>query len=260
MIVIAISSVFFDQQIIIEKLTGEMAKILGDEAAVNFETILTKVHYNDDSFLTALVGIGSLLFGATGLFIQLQNAMNAIWGIQKKPKLGIKRLLKDRVTSLGLVLVVNFLLLLSLVISAILSALNDWIAHYLSEGLLVFSVILNLIISLFIITLLFAAIFKFLPDVEISWPMVWKGSLITAVLFTIGKELIALYIGYANPGSSFGAGGAIILFLLWIFYSCLILFFGAEFTQVYARWKGYHLQPSDYAMWIPARDGKNLDG
>ncbi len=247
LIIIAVSTAFFDEEVIIEKISDEMAKILGSGAVENFAEMMRTIRKTDDSMATAIIGILSLVFGATGLFIQLQNTLNSIWEVRKKSNAGLKRLLKDRALSFGFIVVINFLLLLSLVVSAVLSGLNEWISYYFSEQWLWISRIINFAISLSLITFLFATIFKFLPDVEISWPMVWSGAFITAVLFTAGKELIAWYITVADPGSSFGAGSSIILFLVWIFYSCIIVFFGAEFTQVFARRKGYRIVPSDHA-------------
>lgn len=169
-------------------------------------------------------------------------------GSQKNENAGFITLLKDRATSLGIIIVIGFLLLLSLVLSTVIASLGNWLTRNFSESLYLLAYIANIILSIVIIALLFAAIFKILPDVKIKWRMVWIGAILTSILFTIGKALIALYLSESNPGATFGAAGAIILFLLWISYSCLILFFGAEFTQVFGRRYGYQFEPSSHAV------------
>ena len=196
----------------------------------------------------SIVGVGTMLFGATGLFVQLQKSLNSIWEVKKNENAGFITLLKDRATSLGIIIVIGFLLLLSLVLSTVIASLGNWLTRNFSENLYLLAYIANIILSIVIIALLFAAIFKILPDVKIKWRMVWIGAILTSILFTIGKALIALYLSESNPGATFGAAGAIILFLLWISYSCLILFFGAEFTQVFGRRYGYQFEPSSHAV------------
>jgi membrane protein len=187
-----------------------------------------------------------LLLGATGLFGQLQDALNTIWEVQPKPDRGIMGIIKDRFLSFTMILGVSFLLLVSLVISAALTFVNNYFSELLG-GFTIVAQILNIVISIGVITLIFAMIFKILPDVEIAWNDVWIGALVTAVLFTIGRTLIGIYLGSTATTSAYGAAGSLIVILLWVFYSSQILFIGAEFTQVYARLQGSRIRPAENA-------------
>lgn len=219
---------------------------------------MTNVQQMEGTWIATTIGIATLLFSATAIFIQVQKSLNEIWGVTKKPGTGIKQMLKDRARSLGFVFVVNLLLLLSLITSTLISGFNNWISTNLGDTMVFISYILNISLTIAIVTLLFASIFKFLPDVDISWRVVWPGAFLTAVLFTLGKELIAFYLTHSNVGSSYGAGSTIILFLLWIYYSSLIVFLGAEFTQVYAQKKGGKLRPSRHAQFNASRRLRQL--
>ncbi|MCX2743070.1 YihY/virulence factor BrkB family protein [Mangrovivirga sp. M17] len=248
LLILYFTGLFIDEETITGEITTQISNMIGPKAAKTIETILMKSKLQDQSFSGAAISIGSLLFGATGLFFQLQKSLNSIWEVEKKPDAGIKRMLLDRATSLGIIIIVGVLMLISLVLSATISILSDWLSDTFGSDLMFLTVSGEFILSLFILTLLFAAIFKVLPDVEIRWKTVWTGAIITALLFSFGKWLIAVYISNVNPDSNFGAGGAIILFLLWVSYSCLIIFFGAEFTQVFAENYGYKFKPSEHAQ------------
>ena len=199
LITLSILGFFLDSATTTNKMTDELVSFLGEDSRKNIQDILSSIRFEDQSLLSSIIGIGTLLFGATGMFIQLQNALNNIWDVRKKEDAGIKEVIKDRFTSLGIVVVVGFLLLMSLVISAIISIISDWLSSHFGSELVIFSQIANFILSIGITTVLFAAIYKVLPDVEIKWKMVWLGSFITAVLFTIGKSLISLYMSFSDP-------------------------------------------------------------
>lgn len=248
LLILYFTSLFIDESTITGEITDQISAMIGPKAADTIHTILMKSKLEDQAITGAAISIGSLLFGATGLFFQLQKSLNSIWEVEKKPEAGIKRMLLDRATSLGIIIIVGVLLLISLVLSAIISVLSDWLSNTFGTDLIFFTISGEFLLSLLILTMLFAAIFKVLPDVEIRWKAVWVGAIITALLFSLGKWLIALYISNVNPESNFGAGGAIILFLLWVSYSCLIIFFGAEFTQVFAENYGYKFKPSEHAQ------------
>jgi membrane protein len=207
--------------------------------------------------LASILGIATLLFGATGVFYQLQQILNKMWEVKPKPKQKILKLIKDRVFSFGLILAVGFLLLVSLVLSAALSALADWVAGNFSDSLNVVFKALDILFSFAIVTLLFASVYKFLPDAKISWKDVWIGALVTSALFVIAKFALGLYFGKSDPASTYGAAGSIILIMLWVSYAGLILLFGAEFTQVYANRYGKKIQPSDVAV---STEGENDNG
>lgn len=196
-----------------------------------------------------VLGIGTLIFGATTIFLQLQKSLNQMWEVKSAPANGIVKLLTDRVTSLGLIVVIAFLLLMTLLLSTTLSLIGQWIESYFGESLLVLIHIFNVLVSMGITTLLFAVMFKVLPDVDILWRSVWVGAITASLLFTLGKTLLGTYFGYSDPGSTFGAAGTIILVMLWVNYTCLIMFFGAKISQVHAISRGHPIQPSKHAEW-----------
>jgi membrane protein len=200
--------------------------------------------------VATLIGVVTLLFGASGVFGQLQTSLNAIWDVQPKPGRGVLGIIQDRILSFGFILVIGFLLLVSLLLTAAIALVGEWFGG-IGPGMETFAQILNFVISLGLITVLFAMIFKFLPEAKIAWHDVWIGAFITAMLFTVGKLALGLYIGKSGVGTSYGAAGSLIVLLLWVYYSSQILFFGAEFTQVYANRFGSHVTPADNAVAVP---------
>jgi membrane protein len=250
-IIINIAGAIFGDEAVQGIISAEIGKAMGPDTANTIETMIANASGDENTTISTIIGIGVLLFAATGVFFYLQKSLNEIWGVKTDPKAGIKKYAIDRATGLGLVIVIGFLLLISLVITSVLSALGDWIKSVLPDFLHFIFMVVNLIFSLAVITVLFALIFKYLPDVKIKWRSVWIGAGVTSLLFVIGKYLLGLYFGEADPGSAYGATGSIILILLWVSYSCLILFFGAEFTQVFARRYGHPIEPDKYAVKIP---------
>jgi membrane protein len=232
------------------RVTGEISAVIGKEAAEAVKGIIENARYGEKSTLATIVGIAVLVFGATGVFYHLQLSLNEVWNIKQDPKRGILRFLLDRAIGFGFVLIVGFLLLVSFVLSAGLSALTDFISENFPDFTLYLARGVDIVLSLGVITVLFALIYKFLPDAKIRWRTVWVGSIITSVLFTLGKELLSLYFGEADPVSTYGAAGSIVLILLWVSYSCLILFFGAEFTFVYANYYGHGIKPKQHAIRV----------
>ncbi|GAL72767.1 ribonuclease BN [Jejuia pallidilutea] len=194
--------------------------------------------------IATILGIGTLIFGATGVFYHLQISLNQIWEITSNDKINYKKIVLDRARSFAFILVIGFLLLISFLVTAAISALNSYIKSTLPNVLVYIAFALDFIVSVGIITLLFALIFKYLPDAKINWKTVWIGALITSTLFVLGKSLLGFYFGTADPGSTYGAAGTIVLVLLWVSYSCLILFFGAEFTWIYAKRYGLGIKRS----------------
>jgi membrane protein len=184
----------------------------------------------------------------------MQQILNKMWEVKPKPKQKILKLIRDRIFSFGFILAVGFLLLVSLVVSAGLSALSQWASSYIAESLTVLFKVLDFVVSLGVITLLFASIYKFLPDAKISWRDLWIGALMTAVLFVIAKFALGLYFGKSEPGSTYGAAGSIILIMLWVSYAGMILLFGAEFTQVFANRYGKKVKPADTAVSMQGED------
>jgi membrane protein len=246
-IIIAIAGYAFGKDAIEGQLSGQIADMLGPDAANMIETMVANAAEAEASTLMMVIGIGLLVFGATTVFIQLQKSLNRIWGVRPIPKKAWVKYLKDRLFSFGVILVIGFLLLISLVITSMLTIFSDLIKEYVPEVFLLVFHLLNIIISLGIIATLFAMMFKILPDAIIRWKSVWVGAFLTAILFEIGKYGISIYFGEADPASMYGAAGSIILILLWVSYVCMILFFGAEFTKQYAIKFGFGIVPKQNA-------------
>ncbi|MDO3694983.1 YihY/virulence factor BrkB family protein [Wenyingzhuangia sp. chi5] len=252
LLIISIHSVglIYDKNEVKNKIIHEISSVLGNDSANLIETMLQNSFDDQQSKIALIIGVATLIYGATGMFIALQKALNNIWKVAPLPNNSFYKIVKDRLFSLGVVLIIGFLLLISLVLTTLITILTDWIQSHFSNFILYLFQIINFIIPLGLITVLFAFIFKILPDVIISWKDVWLGAFVTSLLFSIGKFALGIYFGTTNPGSTFGAAGSVILILLWVSYSCLILFLGAEFTKVYASKYGKGLHPNHYAKHV----------
>jgi membrane protein len=244
---IAIIGLVFGEDAARGQVASELAGVVGPQAGEGIQTVIQHANSPSGGIIGSIVSVVVLLFGASGVFGELQSALNTIWDVKPKPGLGIKGFLRARLFSFTMVLSVAFLLLVSLVLSAGLSAVGAFFEHKLPGGEVLWSA-LNFVISLGVITCLFAMIFKTVPDVQIGWRDVWIGAALTALLFTIGKFLLGLYLGRASVASPYGAAGSIIVLVIWVYYATQILFMGAEFTQVYARSRGAQVIPSKHAM------------
>jgi membrane protein len=240
-IAIAVAGFFFGQQATQDRIVAQISGLVGEDGAMMIQEMIASTGSAGDNIFASIVGILLLLFGATGLFGQLQEALNTIWEVQPK-KQGIWGVIKDRFFSFTVLLGVAFVLLVSLVVSAGLSAFGGYI-NSLVPGLEILVMIVNFIVSFLVITILFSLMFKILPDARIRWKDVLPGGAVTAFLFMIGQILIGIYLGRGSATSAFGAAGSLVLILLWVYYSGMILFFGAEFTQTYARMFGKGIQP-----------------
>lgn len=246
-IAIAVAGLVFGQEAAQGQIMNQIAGLIGPQNAQLLQTMIQNASQPGTSIVATVLGLATLLLGATGVFGQLQDALNTMWEVQPKPGRGLLGLIKDRFLSFAMVLGTGFLLLVSLVLSAALAALGTFVGGLLPAPGLVLEVI-NFIVSFGTITLLFAAIYKLLPDVKIAWRDVWIGAVVTALLFTIGRTLIGVYIGRTSTASTYGAAGALVVILLWTYYSAQILFLGAEFTQVYANRYGSRVQPARGAV------------
>ncbi len=260
-IIINVAGYFFDKKEITTQITSQVQEIMGGDTARDIESIMSKASESKETVVSSILGIATLLFGATGVFYELQQMLNKIWKVEPKAKTRQKIwvLIRDRLFSFGLILIVGFLLLVSLVLSAGLSAFSTWVSVHLSESINMIFRLLDSILSVSVITVLFAAIFKFLPDVRIKWKDVWLGAFLTAILFVIAKFVIGFYIGQSDLGSTYGAAGTIILIMLWVSYAGLILLFGAEFTNVYISKHGNKIKPTTVAVLIPEADKKKVN-
>lgn len=256
-IVINVAGYFYDKNEVTNQITGQIQGMVGGDTASDVQSIIDKASETKGTIISSILGIATLLFGATGVFYQLQQILNKMWEVKPQPKQKLLKLIRDRVFSFGLILAVGFLLLVSLVISAGLSALSEWASGYVTESLTIIFKVLDFTVSLGVVTVLFASIYKFLPDAKISWRDVWIGAVVTSILFVIAKFGLGLYFGKSDPGSTYGAAGSIILIMLWVSYAGLILLFGAEFTQVFANQYGRKVQPTDTAV---STAGENDNG
>ncbi|MGQ0601560.1 MAG: YihY/virulence factor BrkB family protein [Anaerolineales bacterium] len=240
-IALSIAGLIFGVEAATGQLIGQLQGLVGQEAAAAIQAMIENTRQPAVSTLAAIIGIVTLLFGASGVFGELQASMNAIWDIEPPPDRGWRALVKDRFFSFTLVLGTGFLLLVSLVVSAGLAAIGEFFTGLAPAWETVIQII-NMVVSLLIITALFALIFKYVPNAKIAWGDVWIGALVTALLFTLGKTLIGLYIGQSSFASTYGAAASLIVILLWVYYSAQILFFGAEFTQVFANTYGSRIR------------------
>ena len=245
-IAISIAGAVFGQEAAQGEIVQQINQLVGQQGAEVIETALANADRPKLSSIASIISIILLFVGASGVFAQLQQALNIVWNVKAKPDEGIWGFIRNRLLSFGMVLAIGFLLLVSLILSAMLSGIGKLEINLL-PGLTAIWQVVNFALSFGSIALLFALIYKLLPDVRIRWKDVVVGSVITALLFTIGKFLIGLYLGRGSLGSAYGAAGSLIVFLAWVFYSAQILLFGAELTQVYARHYGRKIRPDSHA-------------
>ncbi|HKA08765.1 MAG TPA: YihY/virulence factor BrkB family protein [Gemmataceae bacterium] len=238
LVVVAIAGAVYGDEAARGQLAHQIEDTVGTEGAKAIETMLASTRAEGKGMLMTIVGVATLLLGATGLFAQLQEALDTVWDVQPEQiRGGIWGTIKDRLISFLVVCGLALLLLVSLVASAAITAANTWMAHRLPVGGWGLQ-IANQVVSFFLSVILFAVIFKILPHARPAWSDVWVGAALTAALFTLGKYLIGLYLAQATPGSAYGAAGSFVVLLIWVYYSTQILLFGAEFTHVFANSHG----------------------
>ncbi len=244
-----IAAAFFGDEAARGEIERQMQSMIGEHGAEAVQAMLQNANQPDSGTVATILSLVTLLFGASGVFGQLQDSLDTIWEVQSKTGGGIIGFFRNRFLSIAMVMGVAFLLIVSLIASAALSFAGAYASHWL--GPLQFaSQALNQAVSLAVFTCLFAMMFKFLPDAKIDWRDVWLGAAITAVLFTMGKFAIGLYLGRSSMASSYGVAGSLVVLLVWVYYSSQIVFFGAEFTQVYANRYGKHIVPTDNAVGV----------
>ena len=248
-IVIWVAGIFFGDEAVKGQITTQISGIAGKDIADSLQDMIMSSVWDNKNILMKVLGILTLIFGATTLFFHMQRTLNKLWDVEAAPKKAIQKYLLDRANSLGMILIIAFLLLISLLLSSFLGLANEWITNHFGLETFIFAQFLNFIVSFAVVMVLFAMMFKVLPDVDISWRSVWMGAFVTAVLFNIGKSLLGFYFETSRPTSIFGAAGTVILLMMWVNYSCQLVFFGAEFTKVYARKMGFTIKPSRHAKW-----------
>lgn len=246
-VVIAIAGAAFGQEAVQGSLDEQIQGVIGREGADMIQELVVNSRKPADNIIATVIGVATLLMGAGGVFGQLKGALNEVWDVVPQPGGSILNTIKERFLSFSMVLGVGFLLMVSLTLSTIITLVQHYVTGLLPGTEFVLQVV-NFVVSFGIITVLFAMMFKVLPDAEVQWHDVWIGAAVTALLFTIGKTALGIYLGNSGVASSYGAAGSLILILLWIFYSSQILLFGAEFTQVYARKYGSKIIPESYAV------------
>jgi membrane protein len=252
LIVVAAAGLVWGEQPVRSELLNQIRELTGDAGAETVRTVLESTTISGQSIGSMILGIITLLFGATTVFAQLQSSLNQIWDVKTAVKTVTRRgllwsLIRTRLLSLTLVLAVGFLLLVSLVVSAALAAFQAYLSRAFPGGGTLWQ-ILNFLVSLLVISVLIAMVYRVLPDVRLDWPDVWVGAITTSLLFGVGKFLIGLYLGRASIGSSYGAAGSLVVFLVWVYYSSLIMFFGAEITFVYAQDRRNRVRPTELAV------------
>lgn len=250
-IAISVAGLVLGQEAVQGQLEGQLKTLIGVQAAAGVQSMVQSASKPSDGWMGAVVGFGTLLLGASGLFGQLKDALNTIWEVKAKDGGGALAFIRDRLLNFGLVLVIGFLLLTSLLLTTALAAMNGYFETLFGMPAFVGGA-LGFAVSFAVVTALFALIFKVLPDAQIEWRHVWIGAAVTALLFELGKFGLGFYLGRESTASSFGAAGSVVLLLLWVYYASCILLFGAEFTQVYARESGHQILPAAGAVSVTA--------
>jgi membrane protein len=254
LVLISVLSIFFGRDAIQGQLFDQIRGLVGDNAAAQLQDILKNAQISNKSGVAAAIGAGTLLVGATGVFAEIQDSINYIWSIKSKPKKGWLQYLKNRLLSFSIILTLGFLLLVSLGVNAMVDLLSERLQQYFSEASVILFYVVNLAVVLAIITALFSVIFKVLPDGFLRWKECLVGAGFTAVLFLVGKFVITFYIGKADLGATYGTSASIVILLTWVYYSSIILYFGAEFTKVYANLDGVGITPNQHAVLISRKE------
>jgi membrane protein len=246
----AISGMVFGAEAVRGEIVGQLDQLIGRDGALAVQDLLEGASQRRAGIFATVIGSITFVIAATGAFLELQGALNTIWRVKPKSGANLRVFLVDRLRSFGLVVAIGFLLMVSLAVTAALAALSGWLARRSSSVPLVWRGV-NMLVSIVVATALFAMLYRFLPDVRLRWRDVTTGAFVTAVLFTIGQQLIGLYLGQSSVASTYGAAGSVMILLLWVYYSCQILLLGAEFTRVYAQRTGRRPQPEVFAEKDP---------
>jgi membrane protein len=249
-LVISLAGLFLGPDAATNRLYPQIEHYVGAQAAMQIQDMLKALQLSGKTGIAVIIGVATLLLGASSIFLEIQDSLNIIWRVKAKPKRGWVKMLQNRFLSFSLIISLGFLLLASLLVNLLISALSDRLTHFLPGVTTIIVEGINLFITFVVISVLFAIIFKFLPDVKIKWKDVRSGAMFTAILFMIGQYIISLYIQYTAQGSTYGAAGSLIVILVWIYYTSAILYIGAEFTQVYAEAIGSRIEPAEYAVHV----------
>ncbi len=249
-IISTLSAIFFGREAVQGQVYEQLEGLVGSVAAVQIQDIIKNIHLTGNNFFASVVSVIILLIGATTLFGEVQDSFNKIWGLRIKAKKVWWKLILTRLLSFSLILCIGFIMIVSLVLNALVSAFGKFIGRYIHNFSVYFIEITEALLSLLVATFLFSLMFKWLPDAKIKWKDVLFGGLITAIFFTLGKLAIGFYLGKSNLTTLYGAAGSIIIIMVWVYYSSIILYLGAEFTKVHAKLYGGKIYPNDFAEWI----------
>ena len=258
LIIISLAGIFYGREAVQGKIYGQIKGLVGDEAAVQIQSIIQNISHNDQGTVGAIFGVVVLVIGATVVFTEIQDSINYIWSVKAKPKKSWLKFLLNRLISFSLVVSMGFILLVSLILSALMDVLSDKLMRFFKDYTIYLFYVVDLLLIFVIITGLFAVIFKVLPDARIKWKEAIIGASFTAVLFLLGKFLIGYYLGKSDMGITFGAAASIVIILSWVYYSSLILYFGAEFTKMYAIETGSGVVPNETAVFIIKSEAKEV--
>lgn len=249
-VIIFLADLFLGRQAIEGTVYGQIRGFVGNDAAAEIQNMIRNASLSGKSKGAIVLGVITLLLGATSVFGEIQDSINRIWGLKPKPKKGWVKMLLNRLLSFSVIASLGFILMVSLVLNAIMEALMNRLQTLFPEVTIWLAYVVNQILILAVTTFLFGVIFKILPDARIRWKDIIVGAFTTALLFMIGKFAITLYISHSSINTAYGAAGSLVIILLWVYYSSAILFFGAEFTKAYAVWRGARIYPNQYAVWV----------
>ena len=250
LLVISLAGLFFGRDAIQGQIFNEINGLIGNNAAAQIQEIIKNMELSGKTNSGLIIGSITLIIGATSVFAEIQQSINMIWKLKAKPKRGWVKILKDRFLSASLIVGLGFLLIVTFIVNGLLLILSEWMKSYFPDVTLVIFQVLNIAISFTVLTTLFGTIFKVLPDAKIAWKQVRVGAFFTSCLFMLGRFVIGLYIEKSNTGLAYGAAGSLIVILVWVYYTAAILYIGAEFTRVYADFKGSKIEPADFAVVI----------
>jgi membrane protein len=253
-IIITIFGFIFGKDSIQGDIYKQVKGLVGREAAIQIQDIIKNIHLSGHNVFATIISILILLIGATGIFGEVQDSLNKIWGLKIKTRITWWKLIINRLLSFSLILSIGFVMMVSLLLNAMISAFGKFLARYFSEFSVVVVQVTDSVVAFVITTFLFSLMFKMLPDAKIKWKDVLIGGLITAVFFTLGKLAIGYYLGSSNITTVYGAAGSVMIIMIWVYYSAVILYLGAEFTKVYAKMFGGKIFPNEYAMWIKTEE------
>jgi membrane protein len=254
LLIISIFGIFVGRDAVQGEIFNQINGLIGNEAAAQVQDMIGKTHKEGNNLIASIISAIILIVGATGIFAEIQDSINSIWGLKSKPKRGLIKMLLTRVISFSLIISLGFILMVSLVLNAFIAVVSERLGQVFPGSGEYFIIVIDQVLSFIIISFLFAVIFKVLPDAKIKWRDVSKGAIVTGILFILGRYLISIYVAKSEVASVYGAAGSIIIIMVWVYYTAVILYFGAEFTKVYSVRYGSKIRPNQYAVWVTVKE------